>query len=46
VKTLAAYIYLFLVQQICLESYLGLGSNTCLAMLRPTEAGDSLSPAR
>jgi hypothetical protein len=33
------HIYLLLVQQIYLESYLCLGSNTCLAMLRPVEVG-------
>jgi hypothetical protein len=33
------HIYLLLVQQIYLESYLGLGLNNCLAMLILVEVG-------
>jgi hypothetical protein len=40
------HIYLILVQSTYLESYLGSGSSKCLALLRPVEVGDLLSPAR
>jgi hypothetical protein len=45
-KTLAAYMPSPCLVKICLESYLGLELNSCLAMLRPVESGDFMSPAR
>ena len=44
-RTLVAYIYLFLGQYTYPESYLGPGANQSLALLRPVKSGDFLSPA-